>query len=95
MTARTAKTREAAAPQAPTFSADLRAAHEPIYRIIALLYGAAALLEKAESQPDPDGDIWSAAELVRHTITEANGMMLGFDERHLFGRAEKIDGVAA
>jgi hypothetical protein len=85
----------AAAPPTPTFAADLRAAHAPIYRIIALLQGAEALLEKAESLPDPDGDVWSATELVRHTLMEAQGMMAGFDTLHLIQRAEQIEGVAA
>lgn len=78
-----------------SFADDLHAAHAPIYHIIALLHGAEALLEKAESQPDPDGDIWHAAEVVRHTITQAETMMKGFEERRLLDRAKQFEEVAA
>lgn len=78
-----------------TLAEDLHEAHKPIYKIVALLHGAEALLEKAESQPDPDGDIWHAAELVRHTIQEAERMMEGFDERSLEPRAKHLEGKAA
>jgi len=78
-----------------SFADDLRAAHAPIYHIIALLHGAEALLEKAETQPDPDGDIWHAAELVRHTINEAEAMMTGFEERRLIDRAGRVEEMTA
>lgn len=72
---------------------DLRKAHHPIFEISALLAGAEALLEKAESMPDPDGVIWSAVEIVRHTQTIVDNMTAGLDS--VATRVEKAEKAAA
>lgn len=73
-----------------SLSDDLRKAHSPIYIIAAQLAGVNALLEKAESMPDEDGVIWSAAELVRHTQKIVDELMAGLDSvATRLDRAEK------
>lgn len=66
----------------------------PAYKIRAILQGAIALLYQAEGLADPDGDVFSARQLIEEAWALVNEIY-GDKEIALRSRLEKIEGVAA
>lgn len=78
-----------------TLSEDIHETIRPAFVAKAMLQGASALLVNAEHIPDPDGDIWSAREIVDAAIAMVESIYMGADDRKLKDRAEALEGGAA
>lgn len=75
-------------------SEDIRQAMVPAFAAVAILRGAAALLENAEVLPDPDGVVWSARELVDQAIDKVTEVYMGAEENSLAARAMALEEIA-
>lgn len=80
---------------AKALSEDILEVINPAYVAVAMLRGASALLANAEAIPDPDGDIWSAREIVDATISKIEEIYMGQNEKRLSERAKALEGGAA
>lgn len=74
-------------------SGDIQETIYPAYAAVAMLRGASALLENAEALPDPDGNVWSARELIDQAIIKVTEVYMGADEKRLMARAIAMEGA--